>query len=366
MRGRVCAAVAALALGTAPIAALAQDELLTVVPVDVVEASHGRDVAGSPELWADHGRYRYQFSDDESLERFLKRPEAYEVMWDGACGRMGPLSGRGSPERYAIHEGRVFLFASEQCRQTFLAAPERCIEREERPPAPGEGDHARGRELIDLAVVGMGGGNAVDGVRVLREVRVKPDSKDAPAGPDRVVTTYILPDAVHRSEVWGDWYFSTWARRTSGATRIKDGKPDPMGPDACRAMDQAMSRHPLVILRARNNAEFVASRDGQGQVGVTAVEYVTVFCGQARTRLGIDPQSGRVLSATHQGRGARSLVGEVARTYADFRDVGGGLILAHESTATFDGEPFGPLDVRLQTIEINPALEPGLLGEGEG
>jgi hypothetical protein len=40
-------------------------------------------------------------------------PERFAVQMGGGCGRMGPLSGSCSPERFAVHDGRIDIFASD-------------------------------------------------------------------------------------------------------------------------------------------------------------------------------------------------------------------------------------------------------------
>jgi hypothetical protein len=56
----------------------------------------------------------------------------------------------------------------------------------------------------------------------------------------------------------------------------------------------------------------------------------------ATTKFGIEPQTGRILTAVYRGR-APSKVGEVRRTYSDFKEMQGGLILPQRWDAAYDG-----------------------------
>ncbi|MBM4013781.1 MAG: hypothetical protein FJ293_02315 [Planctomycetes bacterium] len=93
--------------------------------LDPIELIDGREVEGAPELAVDHGGFRYHFISEDTRELFLADPERYGVQWDGACGRMGPLSGVGHPDRFAVWNERIWLFASDQCRTGFLKSPEK-------------------------------------------------------------------------------------------------------------------------------------------------------------------------------------------------------------------------------------------------
>ncbi|MBL8059781.1 MAG: hypothetical protein JNK63_03580 [Chthonomonas sp.] len=87
-------------------------------PIDLIQ---GREVPGEPELSSTLGRHTYRFASQDHLELFKRDPYSYGVQNGGACGKMGATTGKGSPERWAVVEGKIYLFASDGCRTTFLA-----------------------------------------------------------------------------------------------------------------------------------------------------------------------------------------------------------------------------------------------------
>lgn len=95
-------------------------------PVLLVDGEQRR---GRRTLSAEHDGYEYLFTSEETRRRFLATPTDFAVQYEGACafmaasGGAGPRSG--SPTRFAVHEGRIYLFASDGCRRSFLADPAR-------------------------------------------------------------------------------------------------------------------------------------------------------------------------------------------------------------------------------------------------
>ena len=47
----------------------------------------------------------------------------------------GP-AGSGDPDRFAVHEGRIYIFATGNCRESFLASPGRYITSSAKPAGP--------------------------------------------------------------------------------------------------------------------------------------------------------------------------------------------------------------------------------------
>lgn len=68
---------------------------------------------GAVEIATVHALWEYRFVSAETRAEFLAAPAKYEIQLGGACARMGALSGTGDPHLHAIHEGRLYLFASD-------------------------------------------------------------------------------------------------------------------------------------------------------------------------------------------------------------------------------------------------------------
>ncbi len=77
-----------------------------------------------------HKRISHHFATAASRKSFESDPERYEIQLKGACAfmaRNGAPPGSGDPDRYYVHGGRIYIFASENCRDSFKVAPSRYL-----------------------------------------------------------------------------------------------------------------------------------------------------------------------------------------------------------------------------------------------
>ncbi len=129
----------------------------------VVLLQQGKEVFGKSAISVERGRFRYLFSTPDTKATFERNPDKYEIQLGGMCARMGPPTGA-NPSDYFVHEGKIYIFGSDECRKRFIASPEKFIPK----PAPampaGTAAAARGREVLEKAVAAMGGAAAVDNV----------------------------------------------------------------------------------------------------------------------------------------------------------------------------------------------------------
>ena len=98
--------------------------------LDPVVLAGGEEAAGKADLWADHAGYRYRFVSTATRQRFLADPDRYGIQLGGACAFMagdGAPPGSGDPDRFLVHDGRIYIFATEGCRTGFRADPQRYI-----------------------------------------------------------------------------------------------------------------------------------------------------------------------------------------------------------------------------------------------
>ncbi|TWT42262.1 YHS domain protein [Phycisphaerae bacterium RAS1] len=324
---------------------------------DAVDLVAGKESPGKAELFVDHAGYRYLFATEANKSAFQKSPEKFEIADGGACGRMGPLSGRGSPERYAVHEGRIYLFASPQCRDGFLKNPLRCIESDDPKPEPVSPAAAkRGKELIELALRGLGGAEKVDAVKSYEE-QIDADRKSGEKTykfSDRRLVAF--PARYLEREAWDDSWFGSVLSDAGGAFTSAGEEPRAMVASQRAALARTFARVPLVMLKSRGKAGFEAFAAGEGKVGDAAVEYLVTYFDGAKIKWGIDAKSGRILSAAFRGRGLRSSVGEVEVVFDDFREVGG-LTLPHARRASFDGERAESMDAAVTKIVVNGPVD---------
>ena len=153
----VCGALIGLGnCGTA--AAQAEKKLeFALRGLDPVELVRGNESEGSNELVATSGKFRYRFKSEANRKLFETDPERFGIRFDGACMRMGPLSGAGDPERFAVHSGGIYVFASDACRITFLKSPDKFMVPEEPELRTDETSARHSKAILDRAVEAMGG-----------------------------------------------------------------------------------------------------------------------------------------------------------------------------------------------------------------
>jgi len=326
--------------------------------IDVVELVAGREVPGLEEHALEHAGHRYLFASEASRRAFEADPARYEVQMGGACARMGPLSGLGSTELFAVYDGRVYLFASEGCRAGFLREPDRLLERPDPVPESNPETARRGAELIATAVGAMGGAERVDGVRSLRlgwEGTAESGERELRRAR---TTTLLFPAGLRTDSTWGDRNYVRVVT-PDDAFFDEDGEVRDMQPQQIAAMIKERSRIPLVVMRARDRSDFVAVASGSSVVGEREVDLVTAAFGGATATLAVDAENGRILGMTFRGRGPDARFGTLTRTYGDFREVGGLTLPASESVR-FDGEEVASMAIDWTSLEVDAELPPEL------
>jgi hypothetical protein len=130
-----------------------------------------------------------------------------------------------------------------------------------------------------------------------------------------------------------------------------------MDPAQVDALRKEANRHLLVLLRARSRADFRAAAAGPAKAGDADVELLTVSFDGATTTLGIDPTTGRVLTARYRGRPGVGSLGEIIESFSDFRTVDG-LTIPFGRAATWKGRSVAALSVPVATVRLNLPIDP--------
>ncbi len=106
---------------------LAQDNTPALNGNDpVLLASKNVEKLGSPKFTAARGGFTFQFVDAQNKAEFEKNPAQYEIQMGGACARMGGGT-HGNSANYAVVEKKIYIFGSDDCRETFLRNPKSFI-----------------------------------------------------------------------------------------------------------------------------------------------------------------------------------------------------------------------------------------------
>ena len=314
---------------------------LAVRGLDPVALCGGEELAGKDELAVDLRRYRYRFATEANLATFNADPERYCIQLGGGCGRMGPLSGTGDPSRFVVHDGRIYIFASEGCRKGFLADPARHLEVPD-PVATGTAEEAAAAaQLLDRAVEAIG----EQALARLRSLSLRAEHEQEYEGKQVATGESLLlvaPAGIRTESWWGEMLTAHVGNAAAGFTwQRRDAKSEPTTWDFDRSQVLAHCkialREPVALLAARGREGYVAFKKGERVIGDRKVQDVAISFFGVTTTLAIDVENGRVLGAAYRGRLGSTPVGDVELTFDDFRDVGG-LSLPFVRNATYQGK----------------------------
>jgi len=326
-----------------------RDDEEALLGFDPVLLTQGKEVLGKEEISVTRQGFRYHFANDENKTTFIGDPDRYGIQMGGLCARLGE-SVPGNPDMYIVHAGRIYLVASEECRELFEAAPSKYLEPDlPMPPRTAE-SIKKGQELIQRAVEAAGGAHAIDALTSYEAVGVVTDE----SGEQRIKTTFtfVFPDHLR------------WERDIpnygSISTIVAGNEAFEIRPAEIRAFSEVqrinfqklMRRNALSSLRARNEPDYSAVYTGLGELNGKSVGEVAVEFGGQRLTLGIEPSTGRILTLAYVGRGPDGDYGQVVQTLSDYRTING-VTLPFRSSTTFNGRPVPQMSFTAESITLN-------------
>jgi YHS domain-containing protein len=338
----------------------------TVIPLeglDPVLLTQGKEVMGNMKIFVVRGRYQYLFANEENKALFEKNPERYEIQLQSSCARMGPQI-NGNPDLYTVYQERIYIFGSGECKKLFDATPEKYLETASAKPFTATPEATqKGQALIDKAVAAMGGAAKIDGLTSVQEAGVAVALQQQKETEYKLVTTRQFPGFVRQeqSRVFGTTsatIVDVYSANDSFELFKSDTRSNlrSLSPAARADAIKQNQLNPLDVLRARKHADFKAAFTG----GDAAVEQVAVMFDGISLRVGIEPSSGRIVSLAYRGR-SRSTgeIGEITRTYSDFRTVDG-FTYPFKVSGTFNGQPDPAQSYRIETLTLNAKIDPAL------
>lgn len=354
-------AIAAVAFLTGPVFAAPPERTL---PADPVELVAGRELPGKTELAIERDGFTYLFATPQNKSIFEKDPTKFEVADGGACGRMVPLSGIGDARRYAVHEGRIYLFASDGCRGSFLKDPGTYIENDDEKVFGTNEQVERGRAILDKAVAWAGGAERLRGLKTFRATAARKEKHGETEYTITNETVIAFPDRYFQKETWNDSWFSTTCGPDGAAMASARGE-ERIADSRARAFRRAMSRWPIVILKAYVDGSpgadcpgLIVIADGEGNVGDVPVQFVKVWLNGAASRLAIETASGRPRQLSYRGRDGSMSVGDSVRTLTTCATVDG-VTLPTAYTVSFNGKDLPSAAGKIDAFEVNPVPAEG-------
>jgi YHS domain-containing protein len=316
----------------------------TVIPLeglDPVLLTQGKEVQGDVKFKVTRGQFQYLFANAENKTTFEKDPSRYEIQLNGHCARMGSPTG-GNPDLYYVHNGRIYIFGSEECQTVFKAAPEKYLEVPAAPKSPPSADMVkRGRELIAKAVEAFGANSTLDQLKTLQRTELRENQV-------KNILTLAFPDALRQETVRPNFTLVSVITPAESFVQVNNSAR-PMSEDNRTAVYQELYRDPVFLLRSRNKPDFKAWLVSDGALEVELSGFTTT--------LGIDPATGRVVSQTFRGRGPGGVLGQIVINYSDYRRVEG-LSLPYKTTATFDDQPLPARSGTIETVTVNGQIDP--------
>lgn len=342
-----------VAVGVNVVKAESPEPRLALKGLDPVALVDGKELPGQAAWEASRGLFRYRFATEQNKAAFEAKPEQYAVQWGGACGRMGPFSGTGHPDRFYVHDRKIYLFASEGCRNAFKAAPALYLEQPNEAPTGTAEQQRAGKLLLEKVLTGFGGADKVDALKSLSidtKVTYKQQNADDYIGHHKV--SWMFPDRYRFEEVYSKAYGQAVAGRSGFQFAGKENWPleENLRTIAWR---QAL-RDPLGMLRNRHAPGFVALATGTDKIQDQAVEILTVALNGATTTWYIDSATGRIIQISYLA--LRGIVGENVIQFSDFKSVDG-IILPHSRKVIFNGKEIKSPQLSLEKIEVGAARE---------
>jgi YHS domain-containing protein len=324
------------------------DTQIPLEGLDPVMLAQGKEVQGDTKFKVTRGRFQYLFANAENKATFEKDPSRYEIQLNGHCARMGaPTSG--NPDLYVTHNGRIYIFGSEECQTLFKAAPEKYLEVPAAAKEPPTAEMVkRGQELITKAVEAFSPGAKLDQLRSFQRTDLRGN---------QVKNTLVLafPDTLRQETVRPNFTLTS-VITPSDSFVIVNNTARPMAEGNRTAVLNELYHELIVLLRARSRSDFKVSF-ASGDAKEKTQAYVDVELPEFTTTLGIDSGSGRVVSQTYTGRGPGGVVGQIVINYSDYRTVEG-LSLPYKMTATFDGQPLPALSSTAEAMTVNGQIDP--------
>lgn len=313
---------------TALVLALVAGPEVVLCGLDPVELRSGREVEGRAALVADHENYRYRFASAANRSRFMAEPGLFAVQIGGACGSMGPLSGRGRPDLFATVGGRTYLFASEACKRAVLSNPGAYIDGPDPRPAWGQETVKAGLAALEDAIDAHGGRKALDGLGGL-VWQVRPSYQQGGETKHYTIVDGFLAGGVWlHDEVYETGRYLSWTG--PGGAWSRSTETLPMASSEGEFLRRRLLHHPVAAMANSWRPGFLARRLDSNTIDVW-------FNGSA-TRLETGPD-GTIVSATYRDRGGRGYA-RYHRTFSNLRAVRGFLV-PHAHQTVVGGQSAG-------------------------
>ena len=282
------------------------------LPVDPVLLQSGKVVAGERSIFVTYEGNTYIFANTGTRDQFNREPARFAAQQGGACGRMGPLGGLGDARRYALQEGMLYFFASDECMKLFRAQPRRYMEPADQIPAGTPEQQAAGLAALDRWIAWAGGKDAVKAAKVFTQVSTRRVLQGADSWDITETLEFAGPHTMRRVDVWqkvggtpkDNYQYETLVTPDTAVITSSNGRTTALVDSRRTAFERLMNRQPYAIMRARYRPEagLLALKTGEGTLGDARCDYIVTWFEGNATYLAIDKETGRLVQIGHPGR----------------------------------------------------------------
>jgi YHS domain-containing protein len=349
---RIVLLALAMLMAITSLTAEAPEPVLALKGNDPVALIDGKELPGDEKIEFTHGLFRYRFINEANRKLFQTNPEDYGIQLGGACGRMGPFSGNGSPARYHVHNRRIYVFASESCRNSFKLDPVAHIELPNAVPEGTDEQKRCGAELVELALKGFGGAEKVDALRSLQTL----SSWVFGQGKNQTVAKHncywSAPDLFRVEDVFSTAYGYTLNGKQS--IQLAGKAHWALTPSLQAVARRQVLREPWILLTQRKKPGFIAIARGKETLDGVPVDLVDVALDGATSTWYIDSNTRRILEVAYEAQRTKNGLNVVK--YSDFRDVDG-LTLPFASAESFNGKTLADPVKKVDNYLINADIK---------
>jgi len=317
---------------------------------DPIELARGVDVRGFPSFHATYGAFRYHFVTEANRRKFAADPEAHGLQIGGACGSMGPLSGRGQGAIFSVVDGKIWQFASLQCQSTFLKNPPGYLEEDEGPSHSTDSEKRRGAAILDQAIAAHGGPARFKNLQRLVTVqKIEAASGKEDEGYYNVFGFDRNAGYLHRQHGVG-WSYTSLVHGSKGI-QFGNKFSMPLVESERRYLQRQVVRHPIVLMALRSQPGFEVSAAAREPGDDPNVDSVDIHYLGAVHVLHFDRKTHRLIR-WHGRRRAAGPNRWVTQTYSNWTTVAG-IRVPRTVTSEWEGQQGGPTKVTYQAIRIN-------------
>jgi YHS domain-containing protein len=214
--------------------------------VDAVELVKGKEILGKENYAVTRDNYTYLFSNNKNKSIFKQHPADYEIQLGGACGRMGPLSGKGKTDLYFVYKDKIYIFASPACKATFEKFPDKLLEFDDAKPLLTAEALEEGAILLNKVIDAIGGAEKIDAVISYQEVSQKEIEHQGKNVAVAKTRAFVFPDKLREDEVFSNWTWGNVVNKEDAYHYYNETKRS-MVQDQASAMQRLFNRNLIYI-----------------------------------------------------------------------------------------------------------------------